>query len=485
MDPRSRRPLLRLRAGLLAVALLFAPAAPSLALDPVEAVVAKEVTAADAQTVDRLLAGPRFLGRGTGQKGNEDAAAWLASELRTAGFGPGAVPASGDGVSAVDGDYLQWFDLPPPRSSQQARESRRSANVIGVLRGTGRAPEAGGTATPRTGTPVPAEPPPAETPPAAEAKAPEEFVVLGAHFDHLGWKGDASDAGKAPKKGDVFWGADDNASGTTAVLLVARVLGRLAAQGIRPRRTVIVMFFSGEEMGLLGSKHYCGSPVFPLDATAAMINLDMVGRNATKYLEVYGNTSSPELEQAHREVLEGTKFDCKYPGGPIFTRSDHYSFYEKKVPVIMLHGGLHKDYHTQRDTPDQINFPKVALVARHAFGVLWRVLNAEKRPTYREVDMSGAGGRLGLAVEAPTPEEHAALGLSTGTGVRVITVFSGSLGERLFQSGDLVYSWNGFPLHADDPVGRFNAFVNAARPGDSIVIRFVRGKERKAVTVKF
>jgi hypothetical protein len=248
----------------------------------------------------------------------------------------------------------------------------------------------------------------------------------------------------------------------------------------------VAAFFTGEEIGLLGSKHYVAAPVVPLADTVAMVNLDMVGRNGTKYVEVYGNTSSTEIDAWHREVLGTTKLECVYPPPALLQRSDQWSFYEAKIPVLFLHGGLHKDYHTPRDVPEQLNWAKIALVARHGLGVLWLAANDPRRPSFRAVDMAGAGGKLGLAVDPCTPEEEDALGLDEKvSAVKVITVFAGSMAEKLFQPGDLVTTWNGFPLAADDPVGRFTAFVNAARPGDQVVLRLVRGKEKKAVTVKF
>ena len=218
-----------------------------------------------------------------------------------------------------------------------------------------------------------------------------------------------------------------------------------------------------------------------------MINLDMIGRNATKSMEVYGNASSPDLDAWHRKVLEETKIECAYPSPALLQRSDQWSFYEAKIPVLFFHGGLHKDYHTVRDVPEELNFAKVALLARHACGVLWIAANDAKRPGFLPIDMTGAGGRLGLAVDPCTPEEEEALDLEDEktSAVRVTNVFAGSLGEKFFQPGDLIYSWNGFPIWGDDPVGRFTAFVNAAKQGDQVVIRYLRGKERKGASVKF
>lgn len=476
-----RRPL----PGLLLAALLLAgPSASALAPETFESAAKREITATEAQKAGMLLAGPRFLGRGTGQKGNEDAAKWLAGELIEAGFEPGPSPPSGKGGKPEPEDFLQWFELPAGKAGTGAKD--RSANVVGILRGAG--VNTTGTATPsagggdddaaRAGVPVAGEAGPGPL---------GEVVVLGAHFDHLGIRGGDPKDGKPAKKSGVFWGADDNGSGTTGALMVARTLGRLAKGGLRPRRTIVVAFFTGEELGLLGSKQYVAAPVAPLADTVAMINLDMIGRNATKSMEVYGNASSPELDAWHRKVLEETKLECTYPPPALLQRSDQWSFYEAKVPVLFFHGGLHKDYHTVKDVPEELNYAKVALLARHAGGVLWIAANEAKRPGFLPIDMTGVGGKLGLAVDPCTPEEEEALGLDDEktSGVRVTNVFTGSMGEKLFQPGDLIYSWNGFPIWGDDPVGRFTAFVNAARDGDQVVIRFLRGKERKAASVKF
>ena len=459
---------LRPRAFLLAAALLLAPAAR--ASDPLDAAAKREITAAEAQKVASLLAGPKFNGRGTGQKGNDDAARWLAAELQAAGWEPGPAAPSGTDGKAQPADYLQPFEVPAPRTGSEG--ALKTANVVGVLAGGGD----GGKVATGTGS---------GTETAASSVAPE-ILVLGAHFDHLGIRGGDDKDKKAPKKSSVYWGADDNASGTAALLLVGRALGRMARDGARPRRTVVLCFFSGEEVGLLGSKHYVGSPVRPLADTVAMINLDMVGRNATKSMEVYGNVSSPELDEYHRRVLEDTKLECTYPPPDLLQRSDQWSFYEAKIPVLFLHGGLHGDYHTPRDIPQELNFPKIALIARHALGVAWLAANGEKRPAFRAIDMKGAGGKLGLAVDPCTPDEVESLGVDEkSAGVRVTTVFSGGLVEKLLQPGDLLYAWNGFPLYADDPVGRFQAFVNAARTGDQVVLKYLRGKEKRAATVKF
>ena len=456
-----------MRKTALLVALVLLAPTPAPAGDPLDDAAAKDITAAEAKKAGMLLAGPKFLGRGTGQKGNDDAALWLASQLKESGFDPGPAPGGGADGKVDDADFLQKFSA----ARQPGADGLPTQNVVGILRGTGHAAGAVATGSGTVAT--------------GEDATRNEAVVLGAHFDHLGVQG-KHDPKKPPKKSGVYWGADDNASGTTGALLVARALGRLHRDGVRPRRTIVVCFFSGEEIGLLGSKHYVSAPVIPLADTVAMINLDMVGRNAVNAMEVYGNTCSPELDAWHQKVLEETKIHCVYPSPDLLMRSDQWSFYEAGIPVLFLHGGLHKDYHSVRDVPEQLNYPKIAAIARHALEVLWLAAADTRRPTFRKIEMKGAGGALGIAVDPCTPEDEEGLGLDPGeSAVRVTAVFAGGLGEKYLEVGDLVYRWNGAPLAEDDPAGRFNAFVGAARKGDRITIRYARGKERKAALVQF
>ncbi|MHC4922965.1 MAG: M28 family peptidase [Planctomycetota bacterium] len=435
----------------------------------VEKVAKKAITSSKAKKVGAKLAGKDFLGRGTGQEGNEKAARWLAAELLEAGWEAGIDP---EAEEPVDG-CLQWFDVKGPRV--KSREGVRSPNVVVVLPGSGVDQRASVTAKEES-----------------EARSgADEVLVIGAHFDHLGVPGGLDPAKyKKPNLKRVYWGADDNASGSTALLLLARALGGLAKQGIHARRTIVLIFFTGEEMGLLGSAHYAANPVRPMANTVAMLNIDMVGRNDTRVVEVYGHNTSPELASAHKEALKVSKLRCEYPiGDPkknYFARSDQYNFYKHDIPVMFVFGGMHNDYHKTTDTPEKLNFKKIELVSRHFFEMAWIIANRKDRPTFHKIDLKGAGGRLGVAVEPCTREELEGLKLDEGRGaVRVAAVFDGGLAERLLEPGDLIYSWNGTPLHADDPVARFQSFVALARRGNKVVLRFRRGTKKKAASVKF
>jgi hypothetical protein len=215
--------------------------------------------------------------------------------------------------------------------------------------------------------------------PAADDHAaivPRETVVLGAHYDHLGFGGVNS---AAPGVHAVHHGADDNASGTALLVEVAR---RLVARGPLPR-TVLLVAFSGEERGLLGSAHYVANPAVPLADTVAMVNLDMVGRLDAEKLIVHGTGTSAGFDElVDRLAAAAGLTTAKEPGG--FGPSDHSSFYAKKVPVLHLFTGSHADYHRPTDTADKINYDGMVRLAGLVTDVVAELASGP-RPDYREV----------------------------------------------------------------------------------------------------
>jgi hypothetical protein len=215
--------------------------------------------------------------------------------------------------------------------------------------------------------------------PAADDHAaidPRETVVLGAHYDHLGFGGVNS---AAPGVHAVHHGADDNASGTALLVEVAR---RLVARGPLPR-TVLLVAFSGEERGLLGSAHYVANPAVPIADTVAMVNLDMVGRLDAEKLIVHGTGTSVGFDElVDRLAAAAGLTTAKEPGG--FGPSDHSSFYAKKVPVLHLFTGSHADYHRPTDTADKINYEGMVRLAGLVTDVVAELASGP-RPDYREV----------------------------------------------------------------------------------------------------
>ena len=218
---------------------------------------------------------------------------------------------------------------------------------------------------------------------------PEETVIVGAHYDHLGYGGSNS---AAPGDTSIHAGADDNASGTAMLVEVARIL---ADEGPYPR-TILFVAFSGEERGLLGSAHYTGNAARPLADTVAMVNLDMVGRLDGKLI-VHGTGTGTGIDAMVDRLLATHALDgTKDPGG--FGPSDHASFYARKIPVLHLFTGTHPDYHRPTDTAEKINYDGMARIARMvAEGV--KELARGPRPEYVEV----AGGQVRQRREGDRP----------------------------------------------------------------------------------
>jgi hypothetical protein len=208
-----------------------------------------------------------------------------------------------------------------------------------------------------------------------DPKLKDEYVVLGAHYDHVGRGLQGSNGGK---RGEIHNGADDNASGTSTLLDIAE-----AMRETKPKRSFLLIWFDAEEKGLLGSAHWCATPTVPLEQVVAMINLDMVGRNAEtkiaaglekedkkpKYVKL-----AAVLQEAERRFR--IKFDWD-DADPFIQRSDQWSFIQKGVPAAFFFGGLHADYHTERDDVEKINFPKEELIGKIAFWIAMRLAGAK------------------------------------------------------------------------------------------------------------
>jgi hypothetical protein len=223
-----------------------------------------------------------------------------------------------------------------------------------------------------------------------DASLKNEVMVVGAHYDHDG-----------TAYGQIWYGADDNGSGTAALLEMAQALGN---GGNRPARSVLLCAWAGEEKGLLGSRYYVGHPRFPLDQTIAMFQMDMIGRNEdhpanksqqipeehasanTNTLNVLGSAFSPDLKAAISGVNTQTNlslhFRYDFAAEDLMRRSDQWSFLKRGIPAIFFFTGLHPDYHTPRDTPEKINYPKLEKVARLVYLTALQVANSPGRPHF-------------------------------------------------------------------------------------------------------
>jgi Zn-dependent M28 family amino/carboxypeptidase len=203
-----------------------------------------------------------------------------------------------------------------------------------------------------------------------------------AHYDHLGMRGDSV----------IYYGADDDGSGTVSVLEFAEAFTKAKAAGKGPRRSVVFMTVSGEEKGLWGSAYYGEHPIFPLEKTTVDLNIDMIGRSdssrkqgdSTNYVYVVGDDKlSSDLKPISEAVNKKyTKMELDYkfndPKDPnrIYFRSDHYNFARKGVPIIFYYDGmLGADYHKPTDTPDKINYALMEKRARLIFNTAWEMAN--------------------------------------------------------------------------------------------------------------
>ena len=221
-----------------------------------------------------------------------------------------------------------------------------------------------------------------------EGPLAEETIVIGAHYDHVGRGGSGS---LAPGSKDVHNGADDNASGSVALLELAR---RFAARSEKLPRRLAFIAFTAEETGLIGSAKYCEQPAIPLEKTVAMYNLDMVGRLTDETLIVYGIGTSPTFKDDITKLNEQRQFKLTLkPEG--FGPSDQSSFYAKKIPVLHFFTGTHNDYHRPTDDWEKINIDGMHRVCGLVEDMILQTARTEKRPEYIAVAAQAQIGRGG------------------------------------------------------------------------------------------
>jgi Peptidase family M28/PDZ domain/PA domain len=318
------------------------------------------------------------------------------------------------------------------------RKGVQTKNVIGVLEGSG--PKA------------------------------DETIVVGAHYDHLG-TGGLTSGSLAMFSRDIHNGADDNASGTAMVIELAR---RLKRSDPLPRR-IVFMAFSGEEKGLLGSRHYVEHPLIPLDKTVMMINFDMVGRlNEKSELTVVGTGSTTGIEEIVDALGTAAGFKIKKVKGMSdgFGGSDHESFYLKNVPILFPFTGLHADYHRPSDDADRINFAGMARIADFAEILLLDVARRPTRPEFTKVvehpkDPHGGNvdpGRIGTGAYLGTVPDYGA----EDKGVKLSAVREGSPAEKGgIKGGDVIVGFAGKPISS---IYDYTDSLGRAKPGDQVEV---------------
>ena len=303
------------------------------------------ITSAELSKHLYIVADDNMEGRNTGEPGQKRAGEYLINEYKKIGvsFPPGAT----DFYQKVPSEFMKKGFAPKLNDSE---------NIWAFIEGT---------------------------------EKPNEVLVISAHYDHVGMK-----------NGEVFNGADDDGSGTVALLEIAQAFKKAKNDGFGPKRSILFLHVTGEEHGLHGSRFYSENPLFPIENTIADINIDMIGRRDTlhpktnNYVYVIGSDRlSSELHTINEEVnAKYTQLDLDYKYNDrkdperIYYRSDHYNFAKKGIPAIFFFNGIHEDYHQSTDTPDKIEYDALAKRAQLAFVLAWELAN---RPERIKVDRDG------------------------------------------------------------------------------------------------
>jgi len=393
-----------------------------------------QTSSADADRIQRdiaWLADDRLEGRGTGTAGNDSAAAYIARRHEALGL-----------QQLVPGTYLQRFTA---RSAEMAHDGRPEGvptqNVVAVVPGT-------------------------------DPTLRSQYVVIGAHFDHLGRSSAHSSDPEA--KDAIRNGADDNASGTAAVMELARQFAARPA-----KRSIIFASFTGEELGLLGSQWFVEHSPVPVDSIVGMVNFDMIGRLRNDKLIVYGVATATELPGIIAAANVEPKLVVSAVGDG-FGPSDHSSFYTKGIPVLHFFTDLHDDYHKATDDASKINAAGEARVV----GMAERVVRAiADRPTRMNVVRSAAPVASAGSREGSNTYLGSIPDMSAGDvpGLKLSGVRAGSPAALSgLEAGDVIVTFGG---RAVTDLYSYTDALYAHKPGDKVSVAYLRGGERRTTSV--
>jgi hypothetical protein len=307
----------------------------------------------------------------------------------------------------------------------------------------------------------------------------DEYVIIGAHYDHLGLGGQYS---LAPSlTGTVHPGADDNASGTAGVLELARAYSKQP----RAKRGILFLNFAGEEQGLLGSAYYAEHPLLPLANAVAMINLDMIGRMRDNKLYLGGADTGSTFRAAIEKLVPQSGLKVDYSGGPSEGSSDHTSFSAHQVPALFFFSGLHADYHKPSDTWDKIDAPAAAKLLGLVSAVTDSLRDAPERPAFVKVAAPPANPHGGSDNPGPVSGYGPYFGsipdFAEGTvGVKFADVREGSPAAKAgLKAGDVMVEFDGKPLQN---LYDFTYALRGKKPGDVVKVKVLRDGRPLEVT---
>lgn len=305
----------------------------------------KTITAEDLKKHLYIVASDEMEGRNTGSKGQKKAGEYLIGEYKKNKI---SFPKKADGFyQKVPSEYMSKNFSPKLNDSE---------NIWAFIEGS---------------------------------EKPEEILVISAHYDHVGMK-----------NGEVYNGADDDGSGTVALLEIAQAFMKAKRDGYGPKRSILFLHVTGEEHGLHGSRYYSENPLFPIENTIADINIDMIGRrdidhkDTNNYVYVIGSdrlsTDLHNINEAANKKYVNLDLDYKYNDlndpNRFYYRSDHYNFAKKGIPSIFYFNGVHEDYHQPGDEPQKIEYDALAKRTQLAFVTAWELANRLNRPV---VDKDG------------------------------------------------------------------------------------------------
>ena len=371
-----------------------------------------------------VLANDTFEGREAGSRGGCAAGGYLIQALSDNNIEP----------AGEDGGYYQSF-------------GNGYRNVLGIIRGR-------------------------------DPQLQHEVIVVGAHYDHVGYGSKRNSFGPT---GQIHNGADDNASGTAGVLEVMQAFTMLPEA---PRRSILFAFWDGEEMGLLGSKHWVSSPTVPLKQVVFAFNADMIGHLRNQRVEVLGTRTSPHLRRmvSRNNVDLGLQLDFLWQ---VTQDSDHYSFYEHNIPYLMLHTGLHDYYHRPSDDPERINREGVQAVSQLLFRVAYELAEGDMTPEFRAASRyESAATRAGFeraAVQTPPRLGVSWSSLENGHGLTLTSIVTGSAAERAgLRVGDRIVGCDGRPTNTGD---EFRKMILAAGSSAQLLVERPGANEPAEVVV--
>lgn len=300
-------------------------------------IYAESITSEELKEYLYTFSGDEFEGRDTGEPGQKKAAEYLKMHYKELGI---PSPISSD-------DYFQ--EIP---ESYFRGGIKSSENVLAFIKGS---------------------------------EKPDEIVVLSAHYDHVGMD----------SNGNIYNGADDDGSGTVAILEIAEAFKKARINGHGPKRSILFLHVTGEEKGLYGSSYYTENPIFPLENTIVDLNIDMIGRidknheeeDKNNYIYLIGSDRlstdlhnlSEEVNKKHTQLDLDYTFNAKDDPNRFYYRSDHYNFAKHNIPIIFYFNGVHEDYHEPTDTADKIEYDLLTKRAKLVFYTAWEIANRDDR----------------------------------------------------------------------------------------------------------